>query len=67
MAATNAVYVDGESRLPQARPTSAVSPAYVDGESGALPIRAYAGAAPGGWKPYWRVRPGARIYTPGVM
>lgn len=45
--ATNAVYVDGQSALPQARPTSAVSPAYVDGQSGPLPILAYVAPAGG--------------------
>jgi hypothetical protein len=47
MAATNATYSDGESRLPQTRPASAVSPAYVDGESGKLPILNYVAAGGG--------------------
>ena len=41
MSVLNAVYVDGESTLPQARPTLAVEPVYVDGESGKLPILAW--------------------------
>jgi len=44
MPVINAVYVAGKSQLPQARPASAVSPAYLDGESGLLPILAYAAA-----------------------
>jgi len=44
MPVINAVYVAGESQLPQARPASAVSPAYLGGESGLLPILAYAGS-----------------------
>lgn len=39
--ATDAVYVNGESQLPQARPASAVAPAYVNGESGLLALLAY--------------------------
>lgn len=55
MAVTNAVYDGGESKLPQARPTSAVSPAYVDGESGKLPILAYVAVA------------GTTYFIPGIM
>jgi len=47
MAVTNAVYVDGKSVLPQPRPTLAVSPAYVDGKSGPLPIVQYVAAGGG--------------------
>ena len=39
--ATAAVYINGESKLPQARPASAVEPVYLDGESGKLPILIY--------------------------
>jgi len=42
MATTNAVYVDGGSQLPQARPASLVEPVYGDGQSGFLPILGYA-------------------------
>lgn len=65
MAVTNAVYDGGESKLPQARPTSAVSPAYVDGESGKLPILNYVAAA-SGFKPAWAVRRQRTIGT-GVI
>jgi len=41
MATTNAVYVDGGSQLPQARPASLVEPVYGDGQSGFLPILGY--------------------------
>jgi hypothetical protein len=39
--ATNAVCVDGESQLPQARPTAVFEPVYLNGESGWLPILVY--------------------------
>ena len=65
MADIEAVYVDGESQLPQARPALAAEPVYGDGESGFLPIVAYVAVA--GFKPYWARRSGSRILTPGVM
>jgi hypothetical protein len=65
MSVLNAVYVDGESRLPQPRPTLAVSPAYLDGESGTLPILAYV-ATGGTFKAFW-LRKSRNLLTPGVM
>jgi hypothetical protein len=64
MAVTNAVYSDGESKLPQARPASATSPAYVNGESGTLPILIYV-AAGGTFKAFWTRRRSGLI-CPGV-